>query len=132
MYNTLYNAGFDNDELFIVTHPDGQHSEWYWRREFPAAYEWLYANPITQTSEIAFHNIHISPNPASDILKIEHLYNFDKLITKVFSIDGQLIKVSTLGQSKELDISYLAEGTYIINIYSKEHLLLSKKIIIHR
>lgn len=132
MYNTLYNAGFDNDELFIVTHPDGQHSEWYWRREFPAAYEWLYANPITQTNEIAFHNIHISPNPASDILKIEHLYHFDKLTIKIFSIDGQLIQVSTLGQSKEVDISYLAEGTYIINIYSNKHLLISKKIIIHR
>jgi hypothetical protein len=21
---------------------DGAHSEWFWRREFPAAYRWLY------------------------------------------------------------------------------------------
>ena len=29
-------------DLNYATRPDGQHAEWFWRREFPAAYEWLF------------------------------------------------------------------------------------------
>lgn len=44
MYKLLRRAGFRPKELRYATHPDGQHSEWYWAREFPAAFEWLFAN----------------------------------------------------------------------------------------
>lgn len=44
MYKTLRRAGFRTKEIRYVTHADGQHSEWYWAREFPAAFEWLFAN----------------------------------------------------------------------------------------
>ncbi|MEM1324404.1 MAG: alpha/beta hydrolase-fold protein [Bacteroidota bacterium] len=39
MYRLLENAGFD---VFLELHPDGEHSERYWAREFPKAYEWLF------------------------------------------------------------------------------------------
>lgn len=42
MVTTLHNAGFNDSEINIVTHIDGQHSEWYWRREFPNCYSWLF------------------------------------------------------------------------------------------
>lgn len=34
-----YQAGKD---LTVIERPDGAHSEWFWRREFPAAYLWLF------------------------------------------------------------------------------------------
>ncbi len=43
MYNTLREAGFSARELILVTHADGQHSEWYWAREFAAAYQKLFS-----------------------------------------------------------------------------------------
>ena len=42
MVTTLRNAGFKNSEIKMLTHQEGQHSEWYWRREFSAAYLWLF------------------------------------------------------------------------------------------
>lgn len=38
----LKEAGFGEGEIKLLVHSDGAHSEWYWRREFPAAYQWLY------------------------------------------------------------------------------------------
>lgn len=29
--------------LLVQLRPDGAHAEWFWRREFPAAYRWLFA-----------------------------------------------------------------------------------------
>ncbi|HXC99447.1 MAG TPA: alpha/beta hydrolase-fold protein [Verrucomicrobiae bacterium] len=42
MVESLAVAGFKIDDLRTVVSPDGQHAEWFWRREFPAAYKWLF------------------------------------------------------------------------------------------
>ncbi|MEL6943438.1 MAG: alpha/beta hydrolase-fold protein [Bacteroidota bacterium] len=44
MSEALRASGFQNHEIFIETHPDGEHNEAYWAREFPKAYEWLFLN----------------------------------------------------------------------------------------
>jgi metallo-beta-lactamase class B len=42
MVDTLAAAGFRvGTDVVAYVRPDGQHSEWFWRREFPAAYRWL-------------------------------------------------------------------------------------------
>ena len=46
MVDTLAAAGVvPGDEIHAVAPDDGTHSEWFWRREFPAAYRWLFAAP---------------------------------------------------------------------------------------
>ncbi len=43
MAETLAAAGFDTTtEVRSVVRADGKHAEWFWRREFPAAYLWLF------------------------------------------------------------------------------------------
>jgi alpha-amylase len=43
MIDTLVAAGFTlGRDLQGALRPDGKHAEWFWRREFPAAYEWLF------------------------------------------------------------------------------------------
>jgi len=40
----LMARGYVNDvDLVVRVKPDGAHSEWFWKREFPAAYEWLFS-----------------------------------------------------------------------------------------
>ena len=31
------------ENIVAVSRADGKHSEWFWRREFPAAYQWLFS-----------------------------------------------------------------------------------------
>jgi metallo-beta-lactamase class B len=43
MVDTLVAAGFPlGRALRALTPADGKHAEWFWRREFPAAYRWLF------------------------------------------------------------------------------------------
>ena len=42
MVDTLTAAGVQPGDMRSLLPPDGAHSEWFWRREFPAAYRWLY------------------------------------------------------------------------------------------
>ena len=45
MVESLTQAGFvTNHDLIARIAPDGKHSEWFWRREFPAAYKWLFSS----------------------------------------------------------------------------------------
>jgi glycosidase/predicted alpha/beta superfamily hydrolase len=45
MVDTLRAAGFtigEGGDVRTAVRGDGRHAEWFWRREFPAAYEWLF------------------------------------------------------------------------------------------
>jgi predicted alpha/beta superfamily hydrolase len=46
MIDTLAAAGWTpGTDLHAEAPDDGTHAEWFWRREFPAAYRWLFAAP---------------------------------------------------------------------------------------
>lgn len=131
MYNTLLGAGFSENELFLITHQDGQHSEWYWAREFPDAYEWLFADvATTDTDELERQiNIKLSPNPADSILLVETKQAIANLHYEVYHLDGRLLQN---GQTVEnsINISNLQQGMYLVNLYSDETLLVSQKVVI--
>ncbi len=73
MDDQLEAAGFDSEEVRTLEHADGQHSEWYWAREFAAAYEWLFGDATTSTREIKLvvNELRLYPNPAQDSLLLE-------------------------------------------------------------
>jgi metallo-beta-lactamase class B len=52
MIDSLTAAGFPAGVALRSLIPaDGKHAEWFWRREFPAAYRWLFpenARPVTK------------------------------------------------------------------------------------
>ncbi|HST62288.1 MAG TPA: alpha/beta hydrolase-fold protein [Longimicrobium sp.] len=46
MIDTLAAAGWTvGTDVLAAAPDDGEHNEWFWRREFPAAYRWLFADP---------------------------------------------------------------------------------------
>jgi len=54
MVDTLAAAGFTvGTDVQAAVRPDGKHAEWFWRREFPAAYQWLFQDAPTQATVAA-------------------------------------------------------------------------------
>ena len=48
MVDTLVAAGFRvGRDVRVAVRPDGQHAEWFWRREFPAVYQWLFGETVS-------------------------------------------------------------------------------------
>jgi predicted alpha/beta superfamily hydrolase len=132
MYNTLLNAGFSETEVVAIDHPNGQHSEWYWAREFPDAYEWLYSNEVMsdmdQTLELSGRAIKIYPNPAKNIIQIDKTYIQGEVSYEVLGLSGQTMvnKQPLIGDT--ISLEPLQDGTYLLMLYQEEQLISSQKI----
>jgi hypothetical protein len=121
MEGVLLNNGFDASELQKAFHQDGAHSEWYWKREFPAAYEWLFGGlNISAAGETSSQAIKLYPNPADSILFIENLPNLNRLDYRIFTIGGKQVKKGKLEAGQPLDISHLETGSYVLQVFAKQ------------
>lgn len=72
--------------------------------------------------------ISIYPNPAKDKIKIKSSVSLENSNIEIYSISGSLMKKVSLNDKKEIDISNLAEGVYLIKIKS-DKLNIVKKIV---
>ncbi len=52
MVQSLGAAGHSSSNVFSIIHSDGQHAEWYWRREFEPAYDWLFSSASNLSDHI--------------------------------------------------------------------------------
>lgn len=131
MYNTLRNAGFGEKEVIRSTHPDGQHAEWYWAREFPAAYRWLFANTTTSIKVPKWtSSITVSPNPADTTIWVKSSTALPATSYSIFDANGQVIqKIQTLQQNR-IDVAGLTAGAYVLVFYNQNRIVESKKIIV--
>ncbi|MEK7254104.1 MAG: alpha/beta hydrolase-fold protein, partial [Bacteroidota bacterium] len=70
MHDLMLENGFtDDQEVEKIIHADGAHSEWYWAREFPAAYKWLFGGlNLSAANEAAANQVKVYPNPADSVL----------------------------------------------------------------
>jgi len=131
LYNNLLSAGFQSDEIQMLIQPDGQHSEWFWAREFPAAYLWLFAEetPTSVASQL-FPIIKLSPNPATNEIRIEGTQVLNQPNIQVFSVDGKPISPPTILQGVAFNSSFLKAGTYLFIIRDGAQIVGGKKMVI--
>ena len=140
MEDTLVMAGFESNEVLTVEKSDGQHSEWFWAREFEAAYLWLFRNITTSVKESIPHknSLRIYPNPTSDLLTIEfYLTKPVEARIEINDITGSLNKIIITDilaggpQQVRLDIKdwTISPGVYICRLYIGEELTALKFII---
>lgn len=116
MYNTLQIAGFGVGELIINTHADGQHSEWYWAREFLPAYKWLFEDIAFIEYSPEMENVRLWPLPVTEDLHIENLPETDWLWNiRVVNCSGRTV-LSRVSEGSILSLKHLADGNYFIVI----------------
>lgn len=113
MYDTLIYAGMDESGLQLIHHADGAHSEWYWAREYPDAYEWLFEGLLLSHHLPRIVKDFIYPNPANKFLRIQtEEFNIPY---KIYSAIGKVI-VSSKTVHDSIDISRLPPGFYVLEI----------------
>ncbi len=129
MYGLMLANGFSENELFKDIDADGQHSEWYWRREFAGAYQWLFANTdMTATKNTELPKIRLFPNPTSGQIFVE---NFDKIRegkVQVYALDGKLVHAQNLAE--RIDINALYRGVYLVKISSGGRTIFVDKVAV--
>lgn len=119
MYNTLRAAGFSEEELLFSTHVDGQHSEWYWRREFPGTYQWLFQIISVLEGSLELNQVTYWPNPSSNYLFFDGLppSNSDWQAV-IYNTAGQQVAQTTIN-GQQLDVTALTSGHYFIIIWNE-------------
>jgi predicted alpha/beta superfamily hydrolase len=115
--NAMMQVGHPVSELYTSTPPDGAHSEWFWRREFPGAYTWLFQNLSSDTQQAELtKKWRIYPNPAQDILTIKTPRSATVDVI-VYSSNGQkVLEVNDLASGAKLQIGHLPKGSYYAHL----------------
>jgi predicted alpha/beta superfamily hydrolase len=119
MYNTLRAAGFGEEEVLATPHADGQHSEWYWAREFPAAYEWLFRSPGTSVrpDQEQLARFQLAPNPADTQLQLITTLPLDGLEYDIHTTNGALAQNRRRLSGTDITLAGLNPGWYVLTVY---------------
>ena len=117
--DTLFQNNFDTSEVRIVIKNDGTHSEWFWKREFPACYKWLFSTTPTYVELIDAQekSFEIYPNPTYSelILKLNGLRGITNF--ELLNMHGQSVMKGILtNDTNTINVSQLKCGMYIIKI----------------
>lgn len=129
MYNLMLANGFLENEMVKDIDADGQHSEWYWRREFGAAYQWLFAGmDFTSAENVTLPKIRLYPNPTSGRIFVENFENIERGEVTVYGLNGQQVHRQNL--ENNINISQLNRGIYLVKISSKGRTIFADKVVV--
>lgn len=131
MEETLLLAGFSSTEIRTEGHPDGAHSEWYWRREFPTAYEWLFKPSMTPVSDHGnfADDVVVSPNPGEDTVQVELPDDAQDITLVVSSMAGKIIRLIPAAEGR-MSLTGLPSGAYLLSFYHKDRQYLGTKQLV--
>ena len=113
--DSLQRGGVPAVNLSFNTRADGQHAEWFWKREFLAGYSWLYA-PATATAARPVQTFAVSlyPNPTARELRVSLPANLagDALL-EISDARGLAVLRTRVRNGQNVDVSRLAVGLYL-------------------
>jgi metallo-beta-lactamase class B len=123
--DAMVQAGFPAGLVQTVIRSDGQHAEWFWRREFEQAYRWLQGQSMASVEEpkTEFIQLRIYPNPVQGRCRIEwssfretpqagHLKVRDPLGRTVLFLTGSL--------PLDLNLTAYPRGLYTLEFITSE------------
>jgi predicted alpha/beta superfamily hydrolase len=115
MMDTLRTKGYLDAEMLLVPKEDGQHSEWFWNREFGACYDWLFDGITTgvETNVKERKLVEVYPNPTGDSFSI----SMQASTVQAFNGNGKEVgSWFNVKANTPIDISNLPSGNYILKI----------------
>ncbi|GAA3996281.1 alpha/beta hydrolase-fold protein [Hymenobacter fastidiosus] len=118
MRDALQSGGVPAANLSYNPRPDGQHAEWFWKREFAAAYQWLFA-PAGPTAAkggrpaLAFSAY---PNPARNALTVQLPEPVKDAKLEILDSTGRLVLKGKVRAGQPVDVSRLAKGAYFLRL----------------
>lgn len=114
--SALQQLGFQtNTQLKRVVKTDGQHSEWFWKREFPAAYCWLFSDLLpTETSSPTAPNFTVFESNDSVGIRPNIPNSSGLLEVNLIDASGKLMQTFSLPAG---EISYISTASFAAGIY---------------
>ncbi|MFN0173558.1 MAG: alpha/beta hydrolase-fold protein [Saprospiraceae bacterium] len=114
--DAMATAGFGPGEKSFNVIADGKHSEWFWAREFPEAYEWLFADFTSSSTEPGQNPaaLEIFPNPASTWVRFGGKEKDEEIDFQIIGSDGKYWRDSSLRGGEPVWTGDLPAGFYFV------------------
>ncbi|WP_460612274.1 alpha/beta hydrolase-fold protein [Hymenobacter seoulensis] len=117
MRDSLGRAGVPTANLYFTTPPDGKHAEWFWKREFSAAYTWL-MKPAVRTgnrteAELAFSAF---SNPATNRLTFQLPAGIRAAHLEIQDMTGRAVLKEKVKSGESLALDRLTKGSYLLRL----------------
>lgn len=109
--NNLIAKGVSTSNTFTKIDSDGTHSESYWRREFSAAYVWLFQNETLNVHTLDVPKIEVFQMNSNEIYCSGLQHDLD---VAVYSINGQKVGTIKVTNGTNTIAISLANGIYIL------------------
>ncbi|NVO30069.1 alpha/beta hydrolase-fold protein [Hymenobacter lapidiphilus] len=119
VHDSLAKAGVPAANLSYQAVPDGQHAEWFWKREFSVAYQWL-SRPAVVTATgrpVAGMAFSAYPNPTRNrftLLLPAEVRGSARL--EIVDARGRTVRREKLKSGAVLDVSDLPSGVYQLRV----------------
>jgi alpha-glucosidase len=110
--------GLLNSNSSIKIDADGTHTESYWRREFGAAFLWLFPNITTSVRNVTAlaNKVRIVPNPIQHVFQIaDYKVKLNDVISLI-SAQGSVVKTWKGNLSSNYVVGNLSSGVYTVLI----------------
>jgi predicted alpha/beta superfamily hydrolase len=121
----LYSAGFGLDEVHIHTPSDGTHQNWFWGREYPGAYEWLFefdkaqggsVSSAEEELEVADTRLTVYPNPATTWVRLQGEDLEQDVQVSIIANDGRVLTQNKQHGTNAIYTGDLPRGNYFLRI----------------
>jgi metallo-beta-lactamase class B len=131
MRTRLQNRGVPPSQINLVSRADGQHSEWFWAREFGEGYKWLFQDVTAdiQIQESSIPGFNVFPNPNTGILKVQFDAK-DEAIAEIYDSSGKLVIQQKVYTGQEVNVQNLPLGQYILTARLKKQTARAKIVLI--
>lgn len=118
MTHLLFQEGFLPDELYGRYPAYGEHSEWFWRDEFAAAYRWLFAGLTNDAPTLSGNPLQVQlyPNPADLSCTIDFDTGGRTFEIVVYNLLGQEIFRETRSETGTIDCHTWDPGVYLVKV----------------
>ena len=123
--DALVQAGFPAGLVQTVIRSDGQHAEWFWRREFEHAYRWLQGQAMASVEppkSVSTH-LEIYPNPTRGLSQVVGPSLQETSLPGQFLVRdplGRIVYSVTDSLPLELDLTSYPRGFYTVELRSSE------------
>ena len=114
MYDTLLSLGFASEDATMVIQPDGEHSEWFWAREFEEAFMWMFNEGDVGVQEHVHLSIEFYPNPTRGKI---HFKGVGIMNIDLYGTNGNFIGSKSFVNEGDLHFTNCAPGLYFVNVF---------------
>jgi predicted alpha/beta superfamily hydrolase len=118
--NAMLSAGYMPQDINLTVPPDGQHSEWFWRREFPAAYRWMFAGAVSKPgkSRSVGFDLPVESDSSGAFVRIADIKPKERVQIKIVGANGQ-VWMQTKIRGDRLATTHLPKGGYVLLVKRK-------------